>query len=72
MWNMTKPLTKRHIGVLLIALGLLAGIGALLYDVIGFGAPDGGFGPSQQIGLLGAVGLCVLGASLWPLGDTLA
>jgi len=60
--------TKRQLGVVVIALGLLAVFGIIVVDFIGAGR-WGGFGPLQRIGVgLGAAAIGV-GFILVLLGD---
>jgi len=60
--------TKRQLGVVVIALGLLATLAIVAVDFIGAGQ-WGGFGPLQQIGIvLGAAAIGV-GLILVRLGD---
>ena len=61
------PLTKRQLGWLILAAGVMLSIAALGVDLIGAGA-FAGLGPAQRQAL-GAGGLLMLfGASLLPLG----
>jgi hypothetical protein len=41
----------------------------VIYDQLGLSDPDAGFGPTQKLALLGAIGIILLGATLIPLGD---
>lgn len=61
-------LTKRHLGILLTALGIATAIAVLAIDLVGAGE-FGGFGPAQQTALAAGVLLALLGLSLIPLGD---
>jgi hypothetical protein len=61
-------MTKRQLGLLIIALGVLAIIGSFVNDLIGAGDFQG-IGPTQRLAILGAVGVILLGVSLLPLGD---
>ena len=60
-------INKRALGILFMLAGVLAAAGILLLDRLRGGAAD--FGPSQQLGVAGAVALVVIGLSLLPLGD---
>ncbi|MCC7207503.1 MAG: hypothetical protein IT323_09360 [Anaerolineae bacterium] len=60
-------ISKRALGVLFMLAGALAAAGILLLDRLRGGAAD--FGPSQQLGLAGAVALVIVGLTLLPLGD---
>jgi hypothetical protein len=61
-------LSKRHLGILLLAIGLAGFIGILAIDVLDVGR-EGGIGPAQQLALAGCIGLALLGMTLIPLGD---
>ena len=66
-----SPLTKRQLGWLLIAAGVVAAIAVVAVDAFGAGAFTG-LGPAQWLAL-GGCGLVILfGLSLLPLGDRLA
>jgi hypothetical protein len=65
---MMKPITKRQLGYLLIALGVLAVLGSFANDMLGAGNYQG-IGPTQRLALLAAGGVILVGVSLWPLGD---
>jgi len=67
---LTNPLTKRQLGIMISVFGLLAFIAIFLFDSFGTSDPDAGFGPSQQLALVGSVLLILLGFTLYPLGDT--
>jgi hypothetical protein len=61
-------ITKRQLGIVVVALGLLVVFGTLGIDLIGAGQ-WGGFGPLQQIGAgIGAASL-IVGIILIRLGD---
>ncbi len=60
--------TKRHIGLGLLALGGAAVIGILAVDWVGAGE-FAGLGPAQRMALVGGVLVALLGLSLIPLGD---
>jgi hypothetical protein len=61
-------LSKRHLAMIAIVGGVLTLLGAIIYDQLGLSDPDAGFGPTQKLALLGAVGIIFLGATLIPLG----
>jgi hypothetical protein len=65
MW---LTMTKRQLGLVIIALGVLAIIGSFVNDVIG-GGDFQGIGPTQKLALLGAGLVILIGISLLPLGD---
>ena len=60
--------TKRKLGYLCIALGLLAFVGILGVDLLRAGG-EGGIGPAQRIALGLAALLTLLGLTLIPLGN---
>lgn len=60
--------SKKQLGILLVAVGILAAIGILSLDIINAGR-EGGIGPAQRLGLGIAVGLSLIGLTLIPLGD---
>ena len=59
--------TKKQLGLLLIAVGILGALGILSLDIISAGR-EGGIGPAQRLGLGIAVGLALIGLTLIPLG----
>jgi hypothetical protein len=61
-------ITKRHLGILLLATGLIAIAGVLAVDLLGAGEFSG-LGPVQRFALAGGALITLLGASLVPLGD---
>jgi hypothetical protein len=65
------PLTKRQLGWLMIAAGIVAAMGIIAVDVFGAGAFSG-FGPAQWQALGGCGVAVLLGLSLTRLGDHLA
>jgi hypothetical protein len=69
VFSSTFTLTKRHLGMLAIAGGILTLGAVVIYDQLGLSDPDAGFGPTQKLALLGAFGIIFLGATLIPLGD---
>ncbi|MGQ0605205.1 MAG: hypothetical protein ACT4QE_26305 [Anaerolineales bacterium] len=66
-----RPLTKRQLGWLIIATGLVAAASVVLADAFGAGRFSG-LGPAQWQALGGCALVVVLGLSLVPLGDRLA
>jgi hypothetical protein len=60
-------ITKRHLGFLFLAAGVLGFGGLLTLDMIR--GKIGNIGPSQQLALAGCVGLALIGLTLIPLGD---
>ena len=60
--------TKRQLGLIFIALALLAIVGSFVYDFIG-GGQFSGIGPAQRLALIGALLLGVVGLTLLPMGD---
>lgn len=61
-------ITKKQLGILFIAVGVLAILGSFAIDLIGAGEFQG-IGPTQRLGLMGAGGLIVIGLTLLPFGD---
>jgi hypothetical protein len=64
-----KPITKRQLGWLAVAGGILAVVAVFVYDRLGTSDPQGGFGPMQTLALVGAFVAILIGISLIPLGD---
>ena len=60
--------TKRQLGIMFIALALLAIVGSFVYDLAG-GGQFSGIGPAQRLALTGAGLLGLVGLILLPLGD---
>jgi predicted MFS family arabinose efflux permease len=60
-------LTKRHVGLLLLLIGIGGFVGILSIDLLDVGR-EGGIGPAQQIALGGMLFLAVVGLTLLPLG----
>ncbi len=60
-------ITKRRLGFLFLAAGILGFVGLLALNAIR--GKMGNIGPSQQLALAGCVGLALLGLTLIPLGD---
>ena len=61
-------MTKRQLGYVIIALGLLAIAGSFVNDLLG-GGDFQGVGPTQKLALIGAGLVILLGLSLLPFGD---
>ncbi len=59
--------TKRQLGFILIALGVLVILGTFAANLIG--ARDAGYGPLQQIGLAVGGGIILAALPLLRLGD---
>jgi hypothetical protein len=62
------PLTKRQLGLLILAGGILLAVGTLVVNLLGLGRFNG-FGPAKQLALLGAGLIVLFGLSLIPLGN---
>jgi len=60
-------ITKRQLGYLFIAMGLLIAIGAIAANFIG--GRDAGFGPFQALGFGGGVVIILMAIPLIKLGD---
>ena len=59
-------ITKRMLGILLIAIGIAGLVGVFAIDMV---RNTSDFGPTQLLGLLASVGMVVIGISLSPLGN---
>ena len=66
MW--TRPLSKRQLGLLLLAAGVAGIVAVLAVDVLDAGR-EGGIGPTQQLALGGTLLIALGGLSLLPRGD---
>jgi hypothetical protein len=66
---LTKNLTKRQLGLLLLLGGMSGFFGILAIDILDVGR-EGGIGPAQQIAMALMVGLALVGLTLIPLKDT--
>jgi len=60
--------TKRQLGIVVIALGLLVVLGTIAVDFVGAGK-WGGFGPLQRIGIGLSIVAIAVGCILVRLGD---
>lgn len=60
-------LTKRHLGLILIAGGVLAAAGMIAAEV--FDAESGGFGALQKMGVAVGAAVVLVGLTLLPLGS---
>jgi hypothetical protein len=60
--------TKRQLGIVVTALGLLAALGTIAVDFVGAGK-WGGFGPLQRIGIGFSLTAIAVGCVLVRLGD---
>ena len=69
MFSKNFTFTKRQVGIIALLSGFLGLVGVFLFDSLGISDPQGGFGPSQKMGLIGAILLMVIGITLIPLGD---
>lgn len=61
-------LTKRHLGLLLLASGIMAFLAIIGVDLLDVGR-EGGIGPAQQLALVASAFIALLGLSLIPLGS---
>ena len=66
---LTKSLTKRQLGILLLAGGLVGFAGIIAIDLVDVGR-EGGIGPAQTIALGLMLALALVGLTLIPLKDT--
>lgn len=67
----TKPLTKRQLGLLMVAGGLFGFLAIMAVDLIDLGR-EGGIGPAQQIALGLSLATVLIGLTLLPIKNTLA
>jgi len=67
-YNVRAMVTKRQLGIVAIALGLLAVLGTVAVDFVGAGK-WGGFGPLQRIGIGFGIAASIVGFILVRLGD---
>jgi hypothetical protein len=65
---MRDGLTKRQLGLLLLAMGVGAVVVLLAVDLLGAGR-SAGIGPAQRLALAGAGLLALVGLTLLPLGQ---
>jgi hypothetical protein len=68
MFSNHFTLTKRQLGTLLLAAGILAFVAVLAVDVLDVGR-EGGIGPAQQVALAVSAFFALVGLSLIPLGS---
>jgi hypothetical protein len=61
-------MTKRQLGLVIMALGVLAIAASFVNDLLG-GGDYQGIGPTQRLALLGAGLVILIGVTLLPLGD---
>lgn len=61
-------MTKRQLGITLIALGLVGALGVVAVDLIGAGNFQG-IGPAQRLALFVSGVVTLVGLTLVPLGD---
>ena len=61
-------MSKRQLGILFIAVGVLAIVGMFGMDLVGAGQFNG-IGPAQQKGMMVSSVVILLGLTLVPLGD---
>jgi hypothetical protein len=61
-------MTKRQLGFVFIALGMLGIVGTFLMDWMGAGQFQG-IGPAQRLALIGAGVIVFVGITLLPFGD---
>ena len=60
--------TKKQLGLLFVAIGIVGAVGILSLDVINAGR-EGGIGPAQRLALGIAITIALIGLTLIPLGD---
>lgn len=63
-----RGISKRQLGILLAAFGILAFIGILAIDLLDVGR-QGGIGPAQSLALMLTAIMTIIGLTLIPLGD---
>ncbi len=63
-------LSKRHLGVLMIVVGVMLAWGMLALELVSSSVP--GLGAMQWMGIVGGGGSVVIGVTLLPLGDQAA
>lgn len=68
MFSRDYTVTKRQLGIALVAIGLVGILGVLAIDIIQVGR-QGGIGPAQAFALFVMVVLLLVGLTLIPLGD---
>jgi hypothetical protein len=67
-WLDRLIITKRMLGIALIAMGMVIVIGTFAVDLFGVGK-WGRIGPSQRLAIAGGVLIALVGVTLIPLGD---
>ncbi len=65
IWMSEYTLTKRHLGLILLAAGLLFVMGMVILELV----KRDGFGTVQKLGVAGGIASLLVGLSLLPLGD---
>lgn len=60
--------SKRQLGQVLLAIGIVGGCAILAIDVFNVGR-EGGIGPAQRAALIVLAGVALVGLTLVPLGD---
>ena len=63
-----SPITKRQLGIGLVALGLVGFVAILAIDIVDAGR-GGGIGPAQSLALVIMAAAAIVGLTLIPLGD---
>ncbi len=61
-------ITKKQLGIILVAMGIVGTAAIFAVDVVGAGEFQG-IGPAQRVALLAAGAIILLGLTLLPLGD---
>lgn len=67
-YNARAMVTKRHLGIIVISLGLLVALGTIAVDFVGAGK-WGGFGPLQRIAIGSSLAAIAVGCVLVRLGN---
>ena len=63
-----RPITKKQLGIGLVAVGLVGFVAVLAIDIVDAGR-GGGIGPAQSLALFIMAAAAALGMTLIPLGD---
>ncbi len=66
-----RPLSKREIGLLCVAIGVISFLVVIGVDIVDAGR-EGGIGPAQRLAMAGTATLTIIGLTLIPLGDDTA